>query len=544
VVTINDLGPPGAPQSLNTINSIVGSNLPGNTVSWTAPASASPITGYEIVKYGSCVSKTADAVKAEVDAGSVSPLPLGSSLDFKDSFVTSGSRYTYAVRAENERGGPGPFAVSGCSSETLARQQLFTLTGSGFKPTMTVSLENSEAQASLNCINPPAISENGTKLAIVCEITDFTPVGQWNIVVHDGGQSYSSPADVFLSIIPKNNSLPPSDISSSAQNPSVVNGIITLDSISGKNISESATVELVRTSDNKRILCVTPLSQITAYNSDGSVTLNGVSCNTNSLGFGIGGASDWKVVVKNSLATNGLSSDPSLGSTLINCTPNCSGKVCGSDQCGGFCKDTDGLDGTAAKPCTKANVFGTCSGTGIKYCNSGVYSDCSVTNKTDTDPRIAACGTKECGDNGCGGQCGYGYAGCPGKGFQYTCSGTSCVCTSPVWAPDLANKCGLVTQTSTNCSPAITQLVNGGLAVPSGYKCVNNGLVIDTAQCTGTWARYNKCIPNNWTCGLATDLCGHAWSCNSDEEGECNAALQGCANHTCADYSKESGATD
>lgn len=543
VVNINDLSAPDAPRNVQVDTGIDNNRLPGNTVTWNAPVkTGSEIIGYEIVKYNFCDSKTAEAIKTDVDSGVIKAIPLGLSLEFKDSFVTSGSRYTYAIRTENQLGGKGPFAVSSCSETTPARQQLFTLTGSGFKDSMSISLVNDTTQDVLSCDAPNI--PNDTTLTVECDITDFTPVGRWNIVVsEDGVKTYESPADVFLSIIPKDNSLAPSDVSFSALNPSVTNGTISIDSITGKNISESATVELVSGSDlTKRIPCVTPLSQITNYNSDGSMTLNGVKCDTNNLNFDIKGSTDWKVIVKNSLATNGLSSDLSVVSTSLACTPNCTGKVCGSDQCGGFCKDTDGLNGTLIKACTNSTAYGTCAGTGTKTCVNGTYSACNVTSR---DPRLDNCLGMECGDNKCGGQCGFNYFGCAGKGIQYTCNTTTskCVCSSPVWVPNVSNMCGLVRQTSTNCSPSINQLVNGGLTVPSGYKCVNNQVTIDTAQCNKAWVQYNKCVPNRWECGMARDLCGNAHSCNADMEGECNATGYGCKGHSCEGGSEE-GSTD
>jgi hypothetical protein len=56
------------------------------------------------------------------------------------------------------------------------------------------------------------------------------------------------------------------------------------------------------------------------------------------------------------------------------CTPNCAGKECGADGCGGTC--------------------GTCGQ--FQFCNAGT---CDVICIPD-------CAGKECGDNGCGGSCG------------------------------------------------------------------------------------------------------------------------------------------
>ena len=57
------------------------------------------------------------------------------------------------------------------------------------------------------------------------------------------------------------------------------------------------------------------------------------------------------------------------------CTPNCSGKECGSDGCGGSCGD--------------CGLFRFCNNSGT--CETICLSDCQG---------------KECGDDGCGGSCG------------------------------------------------------------------------------------------------------------------------------------------
>ena len=73
------------------------------------------------------------------------------------------------------------------------------------------------------------------------------------------------------------------------------------------------------------------------------------------------------------------------------CTPNCAGKTCGSDGCGGFCGTPDGLCATPGNECQNGQCV------------------C-----------IPDCNMRECGDNGCGGTCGTCSSGT-------SCNGVQCV---------------------------------------------------------------------------------------------------------------------
>ena len=63
--------------------------------------------------------------------------------------------------------------------------------------------------------------------------------------------------------------------------------------------------------------------------------------------------------------------------------------------------------------------------------------------------------------------------------------------------------------------------------------CLNNPPGIDTNKCNKEGVQANKCAPNNWECGLATDVCGNIWSCGPDKEGECNTDGKICDRHVC-----------
>lgn len=94
--------------------------------------------------------------------------------------------------------------------------------------------------------------------------------------------------------------------------------------------------------------------------------------------------------------------------TCISCTPNCGGKSCGDDGCGGIC----GICNTSpTKICQNSTTLrtydsvGTCSGSSCTYS----YSDtncaygCDNSHCTSCTPN---CTNRECGDDSCGGDCG------------------------------------------------------------------------------------------------------------------------------------------
>jgi cysteine-rich repeat protein len=97
--------------------------------------------------------------------------------------------------------------------------------------------------------------------------------------------------------------------------------------------------------------------------------------------------------------------------TPIDCEPVCAGKLCGPDQCGGFCGTCGAGEvcagGACIVPCVPdcdgkdcgddgcGDVCGTCTAPAI--CTADAL--CEV-------PCAASCTGKDCGDDGCGGLCG------------------------------------------------------------------------------------------------------------------------------------------
>ncbi len=225
------------------------------------------------------------------------------------------------------------------------------------------------------------------------------------------------------------------------------------------------------------------------------------------------------------------------------CTPDCTGKLCGSDGCGGLC-------GTA---CSGANPFciqgachactpvctgaacgdadgcgGRCQGTCAGTCTAGYCSTC-----------VPSCTGKGCGDpDGCGGKCATG--SCPDGGTcgtDGTC-GTSCVpscvgktcgnngcggsCNNCVWPEICGDRSVLTTPTwtcidqSLGCATGMRQ----GYLAPAKYPDIagcasgsstaaNSGDLRKTR--TGKWCGWTFSGNDFGTCDALEDACSPGW---------------------------------
>lgn len=135
------------------------------------------------------------------------------------------------------------------------------------------------------------------------------------------------------------------------------------------------------------------------------------------------------------------------GVCVSECMPDCAGKVCGSDGCGSFCGqcgvgdmcDPDGqcVDACApdciGKSCGPDGCAGSCGAcVGAQFCDAG--GECQM-------PCTGDCTGKSCGDDGCGQSCGSCNAGAtctPGGQCLDTSAGNTCadaieVTQFPVW---------------------------------------------------------------------------------------------------------------
>ncbi|MEK7766127.1 MAG: hypothetical protein AAB368_07800, partial [bacterium] len=172
------------------------------------------------------------------------------------------------------------------------------------------------------------------------------------------------------------------------------------------------------------------------------------------------------------------------GPQLPTCTPDCSGKSCGSDGCGGSC----GSCGSGT----------TCSG-GACVCTPN-------------------CAGKTCGDNGCGGSCGSCASG-------QTCSNGACICVANCTGKVCGdNGCG------GSCGSCGSGVCVSGLCLTS--NC--------TASCSGKTCGDDGCGRTCGTCSLgeicsdigaciANVTCSMNWACR---DGSC---VNGLLKRTCQD---------
>ena len=196
------------------------------------------------------------------------------------------------------------------------------------------------------------------------------------------------------------------------------------------------------------------------------------------------------------------------------CVPNCSGKTCGDDGCGGSCGSCTGRTQCEKGKCACRHD---CKAGESKCLGSGSYERC----EQDTDGCryfksqncksgqvckngsccASACGTKECGPDGCGGSCGT----CSKRA---SCTSGKCVCKHE--CAENAGQC-IGTGSYKECLKD-----TGGCRYWAPVKACGKGrlCVAKTGKC---------CTPvcTNKECG--TNGCG----------GDCGKCAYGCTNSQC-----------
>jgi hypothetical protein len=200
------------------------------------------------------------------------------------------------------------------------------------------------------------------------------------------------------------------------------------------------------------------------------------------------------------------------------CQPDCIGKDCGSDGCGGLCgecpswetcDESTGKCSTNQEGCTQHTYPG-CGGCSCEdcvcnqdpYCCSNYWDDVCVMNCIQCggcNGCIPDCYTsdgqkKQCGDDGCGGSCGQ----CPpgsqcNNGF---CSSTQKTCSDIL---DCAINCGMDYQCAMSCQQgasqqsqqlfmSLIQCAIQGCGFPPDYSCIIKSF---TGSCS---KQYQACI--------------------------------------------------
>jgi hypothetical protein len=206
--------------------------------------------------------------------------------------------------------------------------------------------------------------------------------------------------------------------------------------------------------------------------------------------FGIGCACD---DLEDGICAGGCASDPDCES----CTPDCSGRACGDNGCGGSC-------GTCAlsEECTAA---GACEAVCVPQCDGRACGDdgcggscggCGTGRRCTESGAceeicVPSCGGRECGDNGCGGLCGT----CEGG---TTCDASSGACVA-VCTPDCTGRaCG-----DDGCGGSCGSC-GAGASCSSAGACVPDC----TPSCSATGA---ECGADG--CGGVCGVCGAFESC-------------------------------
>jgi hypothetical protein len=217
------------------------------------------------------------------------------------------------------------------------------------------------------------------------------------------------------------------------------------------------------------------------------------------------------------------------------CTPNCSGKVCGDNGCGGSCGTcASGTTCNSSGVCTSSGgcAHAICS-TGTKLtsgCNACVTAICaedsyccntkwdsicvgevsSVCNQSCCTP---TCSGKVCGDDGCGGSCG-------------TCaSGTSCnssgQCISTCTSNCSGKSCG-----DDGCGGSCGSC-SGGATCNSSGACVGGGSCAHAICSTGA-KLVSGCDP------CVTAICAQdSYCCSTNWDSICVGKVSSICNQSC-----------
>ncbi len=211
---------------------------------------------------------------------------------------------------------------------------------------------------------------------------------------------------------------------------------------------------------------------------------------------------------------------------LVGCEPDCEGKACGDDGCGGWCGECplgsfciDGFCLTASQ-CEPDCAGLLCGGDGCGglcgLCLGGEFCDLGICSSGSCEPD---CDQMECGDDGCGGLCGT----CPPG---HNCLEGSCLCQVSCEGKACGdNGCG---GSCGQCGPGLTCVGGQCLCEPdcTGKACGDNGCgggcgsCLLGESCVGGTCKAGSCVPDCAGKSCGTDGC----------DGSCGSCLP---NHVC-----------
>lgn len=243
-----------------------------------------------------------------------------------------------------------------------------------------------------------------------------------------------------------------------------------------------------------------------------------------------------------------------LDCLVCNCVPDCTGKACGDDGCGGQCQPGCGNGfscdlGTGqcvgCAPQCEGRVCGDdmCGGTCQPGCAQGQLCDEGVGQCLT--PCYPDCTGKQCGDNGCGGSCGTcADGGACGADFQ--CPTTGCTCSGKQCGDDgCGNSCGSC-GSGTTCNTSTNQCESSCQGDCQGKQCGDDGCgnpcgtCPNGQTCDAQFQCVSACVPNceGKVCG--SNGCGGTCAPGCTSGQTCNAAGTVCE-QTCGNGVADQG---
>jgi formylglycine-generating enzyme required for sulfatase activity len=233
-----------------------------------------------------------------------------------------------------------------------------------------------------------------------------------------------------------------------------------------------------------------------------------------------------------------------IGSLCEECAPDCTGRACGDDGCGGSCGECQvGMSCNAAYVC-ESGCTPDCEGKecGLDGCG-GSCGTCEPGLKCDAAAQcvlmdcVPDCSGKACGDDGCGGQCGQCNPGSECSSdfhcefCQPKCSNKACGddgCGGTCGSCQTGKACNGAGQCicAPNCSGK--QCGDDGCGVScgscaSGKSCDGSGQCVCAPNCSG-----KECGDDG--CGGSCGSCDGTAVCNA---GSCEPCVKSCSGKVC-----------
>ncbi len=234
------------------------------------------------------------------------------------------------------------------------------------------------------------------------------------------------------------------------------------------------------------------------------------------------------------------------------CKPQCDGKACGPNGCGGVCglcdADAECIGGACELPCAPACTGKVCGPDGCGSTCGGCGPGALCSGGACVDICVPECGDKACGDNGCGGVCGVcdgsqscNAGVCVGSGSckevidcvlacpsDYVSCFNECISKASQDAAGQAKQlvsclteaCGatpssacFAQQAVTTCGKAFTECVGGCTPSCEGAVCGPDGCGGTCGECSGSAACVDGqcqaiCIPSCGDAACGGDGCG------------------------------------